>query len=656
MSDVAIFISIALLLTIASYVAVRVYVHKWLPRWTLPLVAVTVAIAVWNSQRAEHMTSQNITRSVSALGPTYAVEFVSHGFQEFSLSMDENDPVYLELIEKQKQWLATNSTIADIYTFHKREDGQVVLGIDSETDYDHNGKFEGDRESRTAIGEEYDDVTEGSLRAFAGEAFFDDQPYQDDWGFWVSSYTPLKDANGNFLAVLGIDYSADHWLAAMKAARRDVLTRWAILVALGLACAVLTTLAQKSVALEREAKQRAMERERLAMEASKMKSEFLSNMSHEIRTPMTAVLGFADVLLDPTISETQRAEYVHTIKRQGEHLLQVINDLLDVSKIEAGKMTVEGVEVDPCGVVEDVIALMQRKAAEKKVKLLCKYEWPLPACVKTDPTRLKQALFNLVGNAVKFTASGGEVRVVTSYHEGSMRFSVQDTGIGLSEAQIAKLFNPFTQADASTTRKFGGTGLGLAITRNLARLMGGDVTVSSQLGKGSTFTVWISADQTGNVMMRSELVSEEAALVAAPETPVIRGRILLAEDSPDNQRLLALFIRKTGAHLEIVGDGQALVNTAGLAWRQGTPFDLILTDMQMPEMDGIEATKHLREIGYSGPIVALTAHAMAAERDRCFAAGCDDFVTKPFNKVALYAVITKWIERSAEMHARKRAA
>jgi len=404
----------------------------------------------------------------------------------------------------------------------------------------------------------------------------------------------------------------------------------------------------------------AMERAELANRA---KSDFLANMSHEIRTPMTAILGYAEQLLDPSLTEQERTEAVHILRRNGQHLLEIINDILDLSKIEADKLEPELVSCSPQQVVADVYALMRARAEEKGLRWEAEISGPFPELVRTDPTRLRQILINLVGNAIKFTHTGS-VRLVASLVPGSgqdggqagqpmLRFDVIDTGIGMSPEQVSGLFRPFTQADSSTTRQYGGTGLGLAISKRLAQALGGDLTVRSQRGKGSTFTLTIATGSLEGVRLvtGSSLMNLNQATAPASEPPdeglgerPLAGKnVLLAEDGPDNQRLIAFVLRKAGANVTVAENGQVAVEYVTRARVLGRPYDAVLMDMQMPVMDGYAATRRLRELGHTVPIIALTAHAMAGAREACLETGCDDFAAKPIDRRQLIATIQKHI-------------
>ncbi|MEM1061677.1 MAG: ATP-binding protein, partial [Planctomycetota bacterium] len=387
-------------------------------------------------------------------------------------------------------------------------------------------------------------------------------------------------------------------------------------------------------------------RQKAAAEAASVaKSEFLANMSHEIRTPLTAILGFAENLLDPDVPPEERRAATKTVLRNGEHLLEVINDILDLSKIEAGKVEIERIACGPTRVIADVISIMRVRADAKGLDLRFSFGSPIPSAVVSDPTRLRQVLINLLGNAIKFTEAGS-VELRTSYGlEGpeTLRFEVIDTGIGLTDGQMAKLFEAFSQADSSTTRQYGGTGLGLAICRRLARMLGGDVTARSRYGEGSTFTVCVEAPLAAD----AHLLDDPRGALGAAEEPAVFApvagldcRILLAEDSPDNQALIAGFLRKSGAQVDVCENGEQAVELALLRERERRPFDVVLMDMQMPVLDGYDATRRLRAEGFARPVIALTANAMGADRERCLAVGCSDYATKPIRRRHLIEQIT----------------
>jgi len=743
------------------------------------LVASGVGLAEWSGER-----ERSLLRSIlQGLAPTYASELERMGHERITLETSERDPRYQQLLEAQKRWLRVNPVVSDIYTFRKRPDGTNVLVVDSETDYDHNGRFEGEREQRTAIGEPYLQHDPGLELALKGTPNFDDVIVSDRWGTWVSAFEPLHDANGRVEGVVGVDYPAADWAGAIAWRRLSILTLTGAVLAILLASggsvlllraeierrketeaalresetmfrsvvgtagsailvlsvhgtiqelnreaarlygltqedatgkdflslhsgdvgvaeleaelrSVLGTGLTRSVETRTHAdgpqsrtvlwniarmdggsgepvglivtgqdiSERALLEEQLresrdaAEAASRAKGQFLANMSHEIRTPMTAILGFAETLQESGLPESEKLSAIQTIRRNGAFLLSLINDTLDISKIESGKMAVELVACSPCGLLAEVMSLLRVPADAKGLELVVDCKTPLPEQMLTDPTRLRQVLVNLVGNAIKFTEDG-QVRVTISMvrEEGSeprIRFDVVDSGIGMSEAQSEGLFQAFMQADSSMARRYGGSGTGLAISSSLCRMLGGDVVlVSTTPGRGSHFRAEVSAGPLDGVAMVNDPDQAMAIIAEAAEkskgkgdTPRLHARVLLAEDGPDNQVLISHILRKAGAQVEIAENGAVALRAALEARDAGQPFDCILMDMQMPELDGYQATRVLRRAGYPGPIVALTAHAMAGDRERCIEAGCDDYATKPIDRKKLIQLVAEYSE------------
>jgi signal transduction histidine kinase/AmiR/NasT family two-component response regulator len=386
-----------------------------------------------------------------------------------------------------------------------------------------------------------------------------------------------------------------------------------------------------------------------AAEASQAKSAFLATMAHEIRTPMTAILGYADLLAvegDRSRAPSQRLDYIDTIKRNGEHLLALINDILDLSKIEAGKMTVERLAFRPVQIFLDVLALLSVRASARGLRLAIEYLTPIPEAIESDPTRLRQVLVNLIGNAIKFTDSGS-VTLRVAYERApvpQLSIAVVDTGIGMTAEQLDRLFQPFEQADASVARRYGGSGLGLLISRQLAQLLGGDITVQSEPGRGSTFTLRVATGPVAAERLICPAVASSAPHEPTPLAPVqglpLAGvRVLLAEDGDDNRRLIAHHLTKAGAIVRSVANGKAALDKLtlgnGAQLRLPSDVDVLVTDMEMPELDGYTLARTLRALGWPGQIIALTAHAMNGDADRCLAAGCHGYASKPIDRARL---------------------
>lgn len=426
-----------------------------------------------------------------------------------------------------------------------------------------------------------------------------------------------------------------------------LITTWLVLLWISVWGALITAslfkkVEQQKIALHEQAAELEKAKDS-ALSSSKAKSMFLANMSHEIRTPLSAIIGFSELLQQGNQSPDESAASINTITRSGKHLLHVINEILDVSKIEARRIDIENIEVSIFSVFKDIEDIMRAQAEDKQLFFRVDYQFPLPVTIISDPVRLRQILINICSNAVKFT-NEGEVCLRATYDTDRecIVFEVSDMGIGIPEEKIQQLFHPFSQADTSTTREYGGTGLGLFLSRQLAEMMGGTLELDSKEGVGSTFTITIPAGSLKNIKMLQSISDIPETLHVETTPTIIRldaVNILLAEDNADNQRLFSLYLSGVGAKVTVVEDGEQALNKVRVQ-----DFDIVLMDMQMPLMGGVEAVSRIRNEGFTLPIIALTANATNQAREECLGAGYNDFVTKPVELDQLFNVISKYVK------------
>ena len=502
-------------------------------------------------------------------------------------------PVGMSLIDRQGRYLRVNPRLAEINGFSPE---------------DHLG-----RRMQDLLSELWDQVDPIYQRVFeTGQPVLNVEvtgrtAASEKERAWLVNYYPLQDTHGQTVAVNSI---------------------------------VVDITSQK------EMEKGLRESQQKATQANRAKSEFLANMSHEIRTPMAAILGYADVLLGH-LEDPDNRSCVVIIKRNGEHLLHLINDILDLSRIEAGKLEVAAEECLLPELIEEVQALMRVRAEEKQLPLRVRFDGPVPEKVHTDPTRLRQVLINLIGNAIKFTEQGSvEIVVRLDRHASSamLEMAVIDTGIGISPEQQKALFKPFSQGDTSVTRSYGGSGLGLAISKRLVRMLGGKLTVNSREGEGSTFTVRLPINKVeGADLVQPELESQGTSVPPSETLPLqLDCRVLVVDDRRDVRHISQHFLEKAGAVVAIAEDGQEAVEKVLAAQQDQRSFDVIVMDMQMPRMDGLQATAKLRAAGVSQPIIALTADAMKGDRDRCLQGGCNDYLAKPIDHIQLVAMVARY--------------
>jgi signal transduction histidine kinase/ActR/RegA family two-component response regulator len=501
------------------------------------------------------------------------------------------------------------------------------------------------------------------------EVAVDREPVKEAVRTYMSAYAPFYDSQGRFVGVIGVDMWVRDFDARIGAIRRAGIGAFAAVAMLsvlaGFAVYRLSRTASRARRRDRiiqarlaDAKQQAEVQAQRAEAASRAKSDFLAMMSHEIRTPMNGVLGFANLLLETQLDPEQR-EFAQTVQRTGDALLTIIDDVLDYSKIEAGCMTVEQIDFDLRSVCEEARAILQAAVAKRGLIMSLAYDATLPRFIKGDPVRLRQILLNLASNAVKFTERGAVRIEVSRLDEAQLKISVADSGIGITAEQLDRLFRRFTQADSSTTRRYGGTGLGLAISKTLVELMGGTIGAQSLPGAGSTFWITlplIAGEQTQAQPTAAEQAASEPpvsvpTLVDAVGAPPARGaaqvvaaRVLLVEDNFVNQRVAVYMLAKLGHRVDVAKHGREAIDMLG---KSG--YDLVLMDCQMPEMDGFEATRIIRDrsspvLDHEIPVIAMTANAFPEDRARALACGMNDFLAKPVDRPVLAGMLDKWLK------------
>ena len=645
--------SIEYLLFCSAVIVIFVAISEFLLRKSLrPIIVAVAAVAMLLtllvgsafSQAAETFETNRVKNSLRAVAPTYAQSMKESGHASIDTSTPSDDQTYLKLIRMQRKMLEINPVVADIYTMRPNPDGGFNFIVDSETDYDRSGAIDDPREERTEIGYVYEiEDTDALRRSMAGEYVFDGDIYTDKWGTWVSATCPIFDDEGKVEAILGVDYSAAEWIATIRRARMVSIALFGSLSALILSGYVGTGLLLINLERRKRTEAQLVIANGKARAAARTKDAFLINMSHELRTPLTAVMGFAELLQDSTSSHDQRLVASETIHRNGQNLLQVVNSVLEFTRLEGGEVTPNLADVSPLTIASAALQSARTRAGTSGVQIRLTTDILLPQTIHSDEDRLRQILDQLLNNAIKFTGSGS-IELALNYLEINnkkhIEFVVSDTGIGMDDAVLSKLFKPFEQADSSLTRQFSGMGLGLAISQRQAGVIGGTIRASSTVGKGSRLALRIDLTNQKLTLMpvigASRIHQSDTARQSQPLKNLL---IMVVDDAADNRALLTRLLGKLGANILTAENGQIAFNL--LTAPKTGQVDLVLMDMQMPELDGYSAATQLRAAGLSLPIIAITAHSMPGDRQRCIAAGCDDYATKPVDRVALCEMILR---------------
>lgn len=561
---------------------------------------------------------------------------------------DVNLPEYQRLLRQLTKIRIVNPDLRFVYITNLRlSDRKVVFLIDTEPPSSEDYLFPG---------EEYDEAPQEMKDMFSTGKAKLIGPYRDRWGYWISGLAPIKRDSGEIVGIIGMDIHAKRFIANVAGARLTGIIISFLLAVIGAGVGLIMQRNQMleltnealvdEVSQRKRAEQRLREAKRAAEQANQAKSEFLARMSHEIRTPMTVMLGIGDLLMDAELPKEQ-AELVELFRTTGDGLLRLINDILDLSKVEAGRLELECERFDLQELVEKSVAVMKLMVLEKNVKLLWAIDPGTPLWLKGDAAHLRQVVVNLLGNAVKFTDEGEvelAVRLAAKQPDDDrvcLHFDVRDTGIGVPADKLEHIFERFAQADPSTTRRFGGTGLGLSICKSLVELMGGNISVQSVEGMGTTFTFSIVLEKCSPPADHESKRSWESCESGQDGTPEQNGRILLVEDSDAIQLLINYYLKNTGHVFEVARNGEA-----GLRKFAEGGFDIVFMDLEMPVMDGFDACKRMRRFERDNgrmptPIIALTAHAYDEYADRCAEVGFDALVTKPFHREDLLAKVRK---------------
>lgn len=584
--------------------------------------------AVWVKHAVNDERSR-LQSMVQGIAPTYATEFEHHQHWQITTSTDANDPRYLEMIQMQKRWLEANPAVADVYTFRKNAAGKLLLIVDSETDYDRNGQYDGEREARTPIGEEYDG-DDPIFAAFNGQTGFQDIPDTDEWGTWVSAAAPIRSPDGTVEAIVGVDYPAQEWTAALTQSSRSAGGQIAVLVMFMLgACAIICILNRGLEENLRHAEQLqqngvALARAREAADrANRAKSAFLAGLSQQIRGPLSAILGYAELLKDESCGATDREKHAMALHRNAGHLTALVSDLQDLVRIETGQLRINAADFDLPQFIEEIAESSATRLQTARQILRVEYRGAIPRTLRNDAARIRQILATMIAKASEKSSDGTLTLALNCQPDGAgSRLKIELAFV--QESQAAELC-------AITMNE----SMEMSLATQLSGLLGGSFSLMPGEHGRESFCLELPAPllSTGTSVSSRPLLARTAAPSPAPQRSLAGLRLLAAVKPGDEEVLLRAAL--SSAKAEFVANPRDVLGRALMTNVGGQPYDVIILATQLPGGSGLELCSTLREKGYLHPVLAISDDPVGTNAERCMAHGFTEYLSIPFNREEL---------------------